>query len=397
MPIDWYFRGGYGEYSIGAAATPQAILWVRYVLGVTGKVTTINRTTHALVSTQLTDLGPYNIVSYGEQVAFIGQGAQVNSDWHVHWLDPMGFPTTRSDTMNVVVAGGGIIGGAMYPEPDAGMAVHVVASATSSGTHVSAITNEDGGVTRTTNTCGNENWWDAATMDGTNRRYFIGNVFNAACDLGNGNPVTPNPLATRQWVVVRYAGVKGPGNAYVQQLGAASKSVTGPAALGVTADSLWIAYYSTTAHLRLEKLNPQNLSVLLADEATGQAFISATTNLGLSVADVVPHPTRDRVYVVATIFDPKSTWRAEAIPAFKDSTILILTFEASTLKLLGVGALASPTIGKYASTMVLIDDHLVVSGQCNATTPDAGVDPLCSPTPTPVGQDQSFIFSTPAP
>ncbi len=396
LSLDWSFRGGSGEFSIGAAATPQTIVWVRYDTGISGKVTAINRATKALMGTQATDLGPYNVVSYGGQVALLGQGAQSNSDWHVHWIDVAGFPSTRSDTMNVVVAGGGIIGGAMYPEPDAGMAVHVVASASSSGPHVSAITNEDGGVTRTTHPCANENWWDGATMDGTNRRYFIGNVFNGACDLGNGNPIVPMPTATRQWVVARYAGVKAPGNAYVQPLGAAFKA-TGPAALGVTSDSLWVAYYSTTSHLRVERLNPNNLSSMIVDEATGQSFVTNTTDLGLSVADIVPHPTRDRVYVMASLFDAKSTWRAETIPAFNRSTILIFTFEASTMKLLGVGMLPSTAIGKYGSQMALIDDHLVVTGQCTATPPDAGAEPLCSPTPTPVGQEQSFIFSTPAP
>ena len=391
--FDWYLRGAVEEYSIGAAATATHIVWVRYVSGPSGKLTTLVRATGALVTTAATDLAPYNVVSSGNTVGFLGRGVQSISDWRVQWIDETGTASVRSNAMDVVVTGASFVG-AMYPEADAGLKVHVSAPKNSSGTHVSAITSQDGGVQRTENTCGNTFWWDAATADGSNRRFFIGGVNLQPCNLGNGQYVTA-PVGQVQLVLVRYSGVNGPGVPTVRELTAASKTLAGPAALGATADAVWIAYYAPSGHLRLERYSPDTVNSQGAVQAAGQAYVTASTTLGLQVLDVVPHPVRDRVYVLSTVLEPKSTWGSEVFPTFNQPTLAIFLFEASTRKLLGVWWVPSTNAPKSGSSMALIDERLVVSGQCDATPAAGTTDLLCNPGAS--GFPSSFLFAFPAP
>lgn len=395
--FSWYFRGAVDEYGIGAGATPTSILFIRYVIGTSGKVSTLARSTGALAGTQTTDLGPYFVVSSGDSVGFLGRGVLSVSDWRVQWLSAAGVPTVRSDTMNVVTTAGGVLAGAMYsdgPEGDGGLVVHVVAPKNSSGTHTSALTFPDGGVLRSESTCGNTTWWDAASARGSNRRFFLGNVNLAPCDLGNGQTVTP-VTGQVQWVLVRYSGAGIAGVPTVRELGSASKSITGPAALGAIGDAVWIAYYAPTGQLRLERWTTDTVTAQGAVQAAGQAYVTASTELGLVVADVVPHPARDRLYVAVTVGDRKSSWGSEVLPVFDQKTIAVFTFEASTKRLLGVEWVPSTAAPKIASSMTLIDEKLVVSGYCDGTPSGGTSDPLCNSTMTT--SPSSFLFAFPAP
>jgi hypothetical protein len=393
--FNWSLKGAADEYSIGAGATASSILWIRYVYGASGKITTVDRVTGAFVSTQLTDLAPYNVVSMSNTVALLGRGIQSNDDWRVQWLTAAGGQGVRSDSMAVVVAGGGIINGAIYEEPDAGLWAHIVSPKTSSGTHVSALVGPDGGVRRTESTCGNVVWWDGATAEGSNRRYFIGAINAQTCDFGGGQYFGPGGANQFKWVLVRYSGTNGPGVPIVRELNAATGALKGPAALGANANSVWIAYYAPTGHLRLEHFSADTLSSQGAVQATGQPYVTGQTELGLAIADVVPHPTRNTVYVLVTVKESKSRWSNEALPALNQMTLAVYTFDKTTRQLLSVKWIPSSNAAKYASSMVLVDDQLVVSGQCAGTPAGGTSDPLCSPTES--ASDFSFIFSTPAP
>ncbi len=394
VTYDWQLRGDPSvfEASIAAVATPTHILWVRYASALGGRISVIDRTTHALVDTQVTDLDAYNVATVDDRVAIIGRGVLSVSDWRVHWLNAAGVPVVRSDTMNVVVAGGGVIAGAMYRQGDAGYAVHVLAPRDSSGTQVSALTKEDGGVDRLETPCGNTQWWDAAT-DGANRRFFIGLVA-ASCNLGNGSFVSPAGGQV-QWVLVRHTGVTVPGVPIVRELAAASKSILGPAALGANADSVWIAYYAPTGHLRMERFSSDAVASLGEFQATGQAYVTSQAVKGLSVNDIVPHPNPliDRVYLLATVRDSKSTWRNEVFPALNQSTLAIFTFTKLGV-LLGVQWVPSSNAPKTGSTMAFIDGHLIVSGQCESTPSGGTTDSLCNPLASNLWS--SFVFSVPA-
>lgn len=396
VAFDWYLRGAPGadEYAIGAAATSQSIVWVRYVSGIGGRIAVLDRASGVLQNTYVTDLSPYNVVSYDETVAILGHGVESVSDWRVHWLNHAGVPTVRSDSMNVVVAGGGVLAGAMYPEPDAGLRVHVIAPRDASGTHVSALTRPDGGVQRTENTCGNTMWWDSATAPGSNRRFFIGAVA-ASCNLGNGSYVSPS-AGQLQWVLARYSGINVPGVPIVRELGGASKSIPGPAALGTNADSVWVAYYAPTGHLRLEHFSTDSVASLGQWQASGQAYVTGQASRGMAVADVLPHPNLaiDRVYLAVTIYDSKSTWRDETLPVLNQSTIALYTFTRLG-KLVGVTWVPTSNAPKSASSMAFIDDRLVISGQCDSTPAGGTSDPLCNPLATALSS--SFVFSIPAP
>src|SRR5688572_9540156 len=72
VAFDWTLRGSKDEYSIASAASGTHILWLRYVLGASGVITALRKSNGMLVSTLPHDLAPLNVVSHGDQVAFIG-------------------------------------------------------------------------------------------------------------------------------------------------------------------------------------------------------------------------------------------------------------------------------------------------------------------------------------
>lgn len=392
---NWKLKGSDGEVSVGAAATPTRILWLRYVYGVSGKITTIDRPTGVFVSTQVTDIGPANIMSLNGTVAFAGRDQAAIDQWQVQWLTADGQMAKRSESM-VLVYAGGIVSGAMFEDPDAGPTTHVVSPKTASGTHVSALSKPDGGVKRTESPCGNVVWWDGATAGDSPKRFFIGAINTNQCDFGGSQFFGPLGGNTFRHVLVRYAGVAGvPGVPTVRELPQASGAIRGPSALGATASSVWIAYYAPTGHLRLEQFSTDTVLSQGAVQAAGQPYITGKTDIGLEVYDVVPHPTRNRVYVLVTVYDSKSTWANEVTPPLIESTLAIYTFDSVTKALLGVKWVPSSNTPKIGSQMALIDDQLVVTGQCDLTPAGGTTDPLCSPTPT--SNLFSFIFSTPAP
>ncbi|MBS1153909.1 MAG: hypothetical protein H6Q89_5607, partial [Myxococcaceae bacterium] len=253
----------------------------------------------------------------------------------------------------------------------------------------------DGGVKRFESTCGNVAWWDGATAEGSNRRYFIGAINTQSCDLGGSQYFGPGGTNQFKWVLVRYSGSQVPGVPVVRELNAASGALSGPAALGTDSTSVWIAYHAPTGHLRLEQYSAGTMSSQGAVQASGQPYVTAQTTLGLPVVDVAPHPTRNTVYVLVTVKDSKSKWSTEPLPALDQMTLAIYTFDKTTRELLRVAWVPSSNAPKYGSTMAVIDDRLIVTGQCDPTPAGGTTDPLCSPTAstTPF----SFIFAIPAP
>jgi len=392
----WALKGADQEYSIGAGASATHILWVRYLFGMAGgKITAINRATGAFVSTQPTDLVPYNVADLNNSVMFLGRGDTAPDDWRVQWLAADGLPAKRSDSMQMVVAGGGVIAGTIYEEPDAGLVAHVVSPKNGSGTHVSALVRPDGGVRRTESPCGNVVWWDSATSSDSTRRFFLGAINTNQCDFGGSQFFGPAGSNTFKLVLVRYTAAAVPGVPLVREVAGASGLLKGPAALGANGNSVWIAYYAPSGHLRLEEFAPDTVISRGAVQATGQAYITGQTEVGLQVTDVVPHPTGNLVYVLVSVHEKKSKWENETTPALNASTIAIYAFDKTSKQLASVTWVPSTSAPKLASSMILVDGQLIVSGQCLSTPTMPVADPLCSPIPTT--NVFSFIFSTPAP
>jgi len=397
ITFDWMLRGAVDEYSIASAASGSNIIWLRYVLGSTGVITTLRKSDGMLLSALPYDLAPYNVVSDGQQAAFIGRGVASVSDWRVQWMSSSGAPLTRTASMDVVVTTGGIIAGAMFTGSRGSPLVHVVGPRDSSGTHVSAYALPDGGVRRTETPCGPVSWWGGARAGNTLNRFFIGAVQANPCNFGDGRYVTP-PNGQFQLVLVRYLGdehVVGGGVPTVRTLDLASNALYGPAAIGATEDSVWIAYYSATSHLRLERYSALSVQPDAAAqaEATGSAFVTQQSALGLRVVEVLPHPARDRVYVLATVADSKATFAGEVLPTLDRQTLAVFVFDRSA-RLLSVRWLPSTNAPKSGSAMMLTDERLVVSGQCEATPPQGTTDPLCNP--LQASTPSSFLFAMPA-
>ncbi len=397
IAFDWYVRGAVDEYSIASAASGENVIWLRYVLASSGVITTLRRNDGQTMATQPHDLAPVNVVSQGDQVAFIGRGVSSVSDWRVLWMSGSGAPVGRSPSMNLAISGG-IVASTMFRDAAGNPVVHALGSRDSNGTHVTALVEPDGGVRRAEYSCGPTTWWDAATTGDSMQRFFIGAVQAQPCNLGDGQYVAPAGGDALRWVLVRYQGdvASAGGVPTVRQLPMANGVLPGPAALGATESAVWVAYYSATSHLRLQRYSVGSMQpdVAAVSEATGSAFVTGTAALALTVGDVVPHPSRDRVYVLATVSDSKASWAGETLPALTVPTLAVFVFDRSA-RLLEVRWLPSASSAKSASSMALIDERLVVSGQCDSPsglTPQS--EPLCpSASSTPV----SFLFGFPAP
>jgi hypothetical protein len=295
------------------------------------------------------------------------------------------------------VVAGAAIQGATYLDGDAGTRVNLLAVRDTAGGLISAFTDTDGGVQRFETACGASSWWGGAAEPNTTRRFFLGSVGPPSCNLGNGAPVTA-AAGQVQWLLARYVAQGGPGVPVVRTFPLASHTLKGPGAMGVSSDGVWVAYPAVNGQLRLEKFSTDTLVQRAQAQAGGRSFAAGQNMVpALGVADVVPHPIRDRVYVLATVTDLLGTFGDELWPAVTTPTVVVLVFDRAAV-LLSAWVLPDSSFGRSASAMGLVDEQLLVSGQCTGT-PDAGggnnLDPLCLPQAT--NTTSSFLFAMPAP